>query len=483
MTPSQAASGVTYLRRRTVGRAFRAYFVWIHRAVGWTTIIYLIAWLVIFLVSGLQLIAPLKTPLFQPISQLFAIAAALFFVTPLWASRLPPVTLSRPDLYRLALAPVAPQVSLRWAFWRTGLLYIVLGLLLGLIWWGVSAAWFGQATPWAGPVLALLLLSRLNLAWLGYADGKRGSFKRQNLLLELIAILLSLSGLFMPFFGLAAAFYKESVLTLIMPLLLVMVSSWLVRRSLVQSYPPNFTAQCFVLSKLQAVRTLNAIAAFSGSSALIDASERKRLLAQLHDKVDMRTPKRSLPPPDPTQGVWRALAWRTKLMFLRRSYWQQASLLLLLLAAGIATVTTTESLLGFFLTALIVGRASVSLIGPTANAHTLPFTVQERTLGRIVPGAIIASFVSLLSLLALNVVVYPVPLSDIAAAVTLLPLVLVLLEKLSMWVNLSPQRFEAWFVVAVLSLSPALLLTALGLGLLIAPLQVLLIFALLSLPG
>ena len=42
---------------------------------------------------------------------------------------------------------------------------------------------------------------------------------------------------------------------------------------------------------------------------------------------------------------------------------------------------------------------------------------------------------------------------------------LLLLAKLSSWTGLPAERFEMWFVAALLALSPALLLAPLGLGL------------------
>lgn len=91
---------VRYLRGRTVGRSLVAYREWVGRAVGWWTIIYLIFWLVIFVIAGLETLTPLEDPLANPQLVLLGIGGLLFASLAL-AGRTPPVILDRRDLYRL----------------------------------------------------------------------------------------------------------------------------------------------------------------------------------------------------------------------------------------------------------------------------------------------------------------------------------------------------------------------------------------------
>ena len=72
--PGRTAA-VPYLRRRTVGRAAESYRRWIGRAVGWWTILYLIFWLVVFVIAGVETIEPLPTFLPSPAAVLAAAGA------------------------------------------------------------------------------------------------------------------------------------------------------------------------------------------------------------------------------------------------------------------------------------------------------------------------------------------------------------------------------------------------------------------------
>lgn len=456
-----SSRAVAFLRRRTTFRAFKFYLEWLRRAVGLTTLVYLLAWFGVFLVSGLQLLTPLSEPLPLPLSIVVSVVLALFLLLPLARSRVPPVTLNRRDLYRLGLAPVSPWLSLRWPFVQSWVLRGVVGSVLGLAWWVLAHTWFVRETPWAALGLALIAVTNLNLGWLRYARGT----SRSAVFLGAVSVTLALVGIVTPDLGLGAALYISSAGSLIMPAVLAFVSSRVVYATLTQKYPPKFAAQCFVLSELQAVRTLNTLAAFAGTEG-VSRVERTRLLEKLHDRA-ARTP-RQLPPPPPAAPAWRILAWRTNLTLLRRSRLQGAVTFVQLVFAGLALAWAGQSLLALLLNVVVTGGVVSRLIGPSVGL--LPISRRTRTLGRVVSGTAVASLVFALAL-GVGFVLDSVSWVSLGAAVTFPPLAFISLEKYATWLGATPERFEVWFVATLLALSPLFVLSVVGLAWLAVPVQ------------
>ena len=483
---ASAARAVGYLRRRTVGRAVRGYLDWIGKAVGWASVVYLIVWFVIFLVSGIQLLAPLTDPLPTRYLPLAANALlATFLLLPFFRAHAPPVILSRADLYRLALAPAAPGESLRWAFRLKSLLYALSGLVLGACWTLLAATWLATRAPLAGPLLALLAPAQLGLAWLAYAGAGSAaeskpefepeSKQSRRVTLLLIGLILALCALdaLAPGWGLAAALHTPNPLTLIQPAALLALVLWGVRASLRDAFPPAFPAQCLVLSELRAMSTL----AFLGAGAA-DPARRAELLAQLRDKPTRATNRRLRPPPA-AWGALGATSWRSALSLLRRPLLSHAFLLLLLAGSSFGVLSRAVGLVGVLFAALALGQSLVRLVGPAAPALPLPLAPADEALGRALPGGLVAAGVVTLVLTLISVVgssglgasVVGTTVSGVVTGSALLlaatqPLLgLLLLAKFSSWTGLPAERFEMWFVAALLALSPALLLAPLGLGL------------------
>ncbi len=481
MIHGPSAGAVGQLRRRTITRAFHFYLVWVRRAIGLTTLVYLIAWFVILLITGLQTLAPLAELRSLPSPIVFNGVLVLVLVVPLVRGRVPPVTLNRRDLYRLGLAPVTPQLSLRWSFLTKWTLRASLGVVAGLAWWVVAHTWFAQETPWAAVALALLLVTHLNVHWLRYAQ-VGGSAGASSLYVTMGALLASLLlGIVVPGIGLGAALYDVGTEALLPPVALALLSSWQVHRSLAERYPARFAAQCFVLGELQAIRTLSTFARLSGTRFEVEDTERAGLLAQLHDKAGTQTPTRSLAPPAAGAPVWRALAWRTNLTLLRRPWWRNGATALQLALASLALSVAAEGLLPLLVAVTLTGASVARLIGPSMPGGLLPITRRARTLGRVVPGMGIACFVFSLALGIAALIGYA-SWEDVVAIVSLPPLALVSLEKYASWAKVPPKRFEAWFFVSLLALSPLFLLTVAGLPWLIVPVHLGLAWLLLDLP-
>ena len=455
-----ASSAVAYLRRRTLWRAARGYLDWVGRAVGWASVVYLIAWFVIFLVSGVQLLEPLGTPLSAPFLPLAANALlGIFLLSPFLRPHVPPVTLSRADLYRLALAPALPWASLRWAFTLGGLLYASAGLILGASWSLLAFTYFAENAPLAAPALALLAPARLGLAWLAYAAEAPG----RRAALVLFTLVSCALGAALPGWGLAAALYHPSPLTLLQPAVLLALTLWAVRASSRAAYPPAFPAQCLVLSELRAMSTL----AFLGAGAT-DPARRGELLAQLRDKPP-RGARWRLPAPPASWGAAGAYGWRTALHLLRRPLLSHVFLGALIMASSFGVLSPAVGFIGILFAALLLGQTLLRLVGPAAPALPLPTTPADEALGRALPGGLAAGLVVAVTLAVTLLVAAALGVTLTGGAFVIAatqPLLgALLLVKLSSLTGLPHERFEAWFVAALLALTPGLLLAPLGVGL------------------
>jgi hypothetical protein len=457
------AGALRYLRRRTLWRALAGYLRWIGKAVGWTSIVYLLFWLVVYLVSGVQLLTPLAEPL--PATLLrhgAAVAAALLLLYPALFSRAPPVVLNRRDLYRLGLAPVVPADALAWPLWSARILRFIQGATLGLFWSIIAYYWFAQPAPWAALAGGLLFSLQLELAWLSYTE--RQTRQIIGLLLTLTACLLSLLGLHGEGWGLASAFYLASPWTLFVPALLAVLAALAVRASLLEHYPPRFCAQSLVLAELRAASLLTSTLL---KVAPVDKEQRRRLLTQLHDRPVARLLMRKLRAPPPHWGALGAFAWRSALTLYRRPWLSQLGLLFWLAAVAVASLDLLGGVVGLMVYAFVLAQALTRLTGPDLLGAPLPVAPLERTLGRILPGAAVAAagvVVALLFAGAAGLAVSPLLIVTVATQPFL---GLVILDKLSSWLGMSHERLEVLAVASLLTLTPGLVAAALGLTLLL----------------
>lgn len=379
---------VTYLRRRTVGRAAESYRRWIGRAVGWWTILYLIFWLVVFAIAGVESLTPLATYLPSPAGAL-AVAGALVLVFTLAGGRAPPLTLDRRDLYRLALGPQQPWAVLRWRYRVKQAGAAVAGLIIGAVWSLLAPALFGFGAWYAAPTLALLALALLDVRWLRYVShahhgdhDARGPANRASwlvggvLLVALAAVALArfVFGIVLPTggivdaagaAGLGSAGSGAYALAVMQPLAGLTVNSpWVlgvplaalvftqlaVRNSLRFEWPPRFGPQSLVLGQMQALRASQVMAVMAGMSGgfkggmlsgVSDDGERRRLLDALHDRPGATKPKRSLPLPAPQTGQWLAIAWRTASALYRRPLLRLGFSLMVALLAVVAVLAAS----------------------------------------------------------------------------------------------------------------------------------------------
>lgn len=444
-------AAVTYLRRRTVWRALHTYRVWVGKAVGWWSILYLIFWLVIFALSGAEAIQRRDVPFGPTLLEYGALLVAGLFLLRSFSGRTPPVVLDRRDLYRLGLAPTVPWHALRYRLNLRRTLLAVGAAFLGGLWSILAPPYFHLSAPWAAPVLALLAVVFTDLAWLRYVGRWRsdapGSAARlaAALIIAVVVlttagpVLLSMSGLAavgaVPSYSPLAALARPEPYVLLLPLLLAVASHLAVRRSLADTWPPRFAAQSLVLTQLQAMRAFQLLAGLAGMGGAIaarqaDAGERRRLLDTLHDRPGVTRPRRSLQPPSLGSHPWRALAWRSASLLYRRPRWSQLSTALLAfgaivsllaasqvvagvslfgsarpavdpsidaLAGGGAVGGTFVGAIGVLLAAFVMARAGAALLGPSTIGVAAPMRASDRTLGRLTPALVILGALALLA--------------------------------------------------------------------------------------
>ncbi len=515
---------VPYLRRRTVGRAAESYRRWIGRAVGWWTILYLIFWLVVFVIAGVETIEPLPTFLPSPAAVLAA-AGAVVLVLTLIGGRAPPLTLDKRDLYRLALGPQQPWAVLRWRYRVKQAGAVVAALIIGAVWSLLAPALFGLQAWYAAPELAILALLLLDLRWLRYVShahhgphAARAAANRTSLLvagvlaffMAGVAVLNFTSGVggaespvLLPLAGLTI----NSPWVLLIPLIALFNTQLAVVNSLRTEWPPRFAPQSLVLSQLQALRTSQLMAVMAGMSGgfgggmglagIGDSGQRRRLLDALHDRPGATKPRRSLPLPGSQAPQWLAIAWRSAVALYRRpllrlGFTLVAALLAvvavlaahgggpLLNAAGLdgtaAPASSTTGMLGgalgVLLAALLLARTASGLLGPHFDIGVKPVDPLTRSFGRTLPaiGILVVLLVPAALLLgwlgasAGAAVSLDSLLPALIGAASLLGLVVLSLEKYSSWSGAAASRIEPQLVAAMLAALPALLLGAFGVG-------------------
>lgn len=444
-------AAVAYLRRRTVWRALHTYRVWVGKAVGWWSVLYLIFWLVIFALSGAEAIQRRDQPFSHAVPTYAALLVAALFLLRAFRGRTPPVVLDRRDLFRLGLAPVVPWQALRYRLNLRRTLMALGGAFLGGLWSLLAPPYFHLSAPWAAPVAALLAVVLADLAWLRYVGRWRADDSGAEARLAAAAIIgvatltagvpaaLALwgggAGPGVPVYSPLAAMASPAPYVLLLPLLLAATSHLAVRRSLRDSWPPRFAAQSLVLTQLQAMRTFQLLAGLAGMGGAVaarqaDAGERRRLLDALHDRPGVTRPRRSLAPPPLDSAPWRAVAWRSATLLHRRPRWSQLSTAVLAFGAVLALFAAAQVVagvslfgsaqpavdpsvdamagagsvggtflgaIGVLLAAFVMCRAGAALLGPSTMGVAAPLRASDRTLGRLAPALVVLAALTLLA--------------------------------------------------------------------------------------
>lgn len=369
---------IAYLRRRTVWRSLHSYRVWVGRAIGWWSILYLIFWLVVFALSGAEMVTTLEQPFPVTVPFAAALVVAVLYLGLLASGRAPAVVLDRRDLFRVALAPSTPLKVMRYRMNLRRSLTIVGAAVAGGLWSFIAPPYFHVSAPWAAAAAALVALAYFEIGWLRYTGYRSttatGTAARRAATWLIVAAVAATviavwfgypstggragavegtgavaGGLaFLRLLGPLSALTESSPLVLLVPLLLALTAHLAVRRSLLDQFPQRFAAQSLVLTQLQAMRTFQLLAGIAGvrGGQEADAGHRARLLAALHDRPGATRPARSLKPPGLDQPAWRAIAWRTASELYRRPRFAQVRLALVTVGAGVALLAAAQVMSG-----------------------------------------------------------------------------------------------------------------------------------------
>ncbi|MEJ2667456.1 MAG: hypothetical protein P8Z81_10220, partial [Deinococcales bacterium] len=178
MASAAASRGATGLRalerrmlRRRVGRGYR----WVGRTFGWSTIIYLIFWIALFVVGGVQSAAPLAHPVAASVLPIAIDAVAVLALVSVLLQRTPPVVVGRPHAHLLGLAPWPARRVLRPRLLGYFMSRVLVGAVVGTAAWLLVSILFARSAPalvalgaalWLlRSALALLVYERRALAW------------------------------------------------------------------------------------------------------------------------------------------------------------------------------------------------------------------------------------------------------------------------------------------------------------------------------
>ncbi|WP_041231848.1 hypothetical protein [Deinococcus peraridilitoris] len=378
----------------TLHRATREYFRWARETFGWATLVYLLFWLGIGIVTTIETVqatdslglSGVHLPLGAGVFTLLGVLIGL-------TSRLPPVTLNRRDVYRLALAPIMPAQVLAWPLLRARAVRFLMGLCAGGAWALLAPMVFGVHAPLAPLALALVLTVGVDIAWLNYAAREGNPVARRNVaVLTGLTVVLALLGSFSSF-GLASALYQTTPWALLAPVLLLWTTISAAKRTQIESFPRSFVEQSLILGQLQAVN-LNA-GWLQGDE---DPDVVHRLRAQLRGDARAIRPSRFLPPPGFRRGVTGALIWRGLTLLWRRPMLEQAVLALRFsLTASLVLLASGNVVVQGFL-ALSLAKLAQRLLVSLSARSLLPMTVRARTLGRATPGSILTVLLGLIGM-------------------------------------------------------------------------------------
>ena len=463
-----AAREIGDLRRTMLHRQLRSYAEWVRDAIGWGCVVYFLIFLIAFLISGLDKVPhpdpPLQTDPFQMAILFFIALAFLFFLLP---RRIVPVALSRQDLYRLTLSPLPARTVLGRSFIRTWLPAALTGLLLGGLWSFAAYRLFGLSIYTAGPALALGLAVVPSLRWLLWLRRDRLNTWLASRRWQVVGLVGCLAGVLFPSWGPAAPFFEPFPPGLVWYGLLAGGAIAETLLSLAERYPPSFAHQSFLHNRLRFLTRSRFV-----TGEMFDPAVYRRLLKQLRGRRIAARPWFVIPPFPRSWGDTGLMSWRTTLQLARRPFWSLLRIPGLALLGGLTAAFIQDDLFSIIYGTGIIGFLCADLLGPPLRPDHLPIRKLARTIGRVLPGLMIAALFTAAALLtgyfliswASNVSGTPLPAtSDFSLALffracTVLILGFVGLEKISVLNRQSHRRAQIFGPVGFLAILPSLIL-------------------------
>ena len=423
---------------------------WIRRTFGYSTLIYLVFWLALFVVGGVQSAAPLAHPLPRSALQPALDALALLALASVLLQRSPPVVMGRPLALQLGLAPQPARAALRPRMAAFLASRALVGGVVGTMAWLLVAILFDVSTPWLVLLGAALWVLRASLAWMHYVRAPaRTPLLLAALLLAAVGLAAGVGGGSWQGYGIAQGALGTGVPPLVAPALALLAAAFAWVR-LGPDYLAGYLHDCAVVSEF---RSALLFAAMTQSPAALRRG--RGPLARSKGRRGRRSGRARvrLAPPPAAWGALGAVAWRSSLRLLRSSLLAKAALLAALAYVYATLAAGVHAGLPLALLGLAAGFLASWLVGPDLQSMPTPVDPLARGVGRTLPGLGVAA-----AAFAIFAVVRAALQGDASGvgvasvlAFGLVALTTVALEKVSSWLHLGATEWGTWALAGLLS--------------------------------
>jgi len=434
--------------RRRLGRGYH----WVGRTFGWSTVLYLVFWIALFVVGGVQSAAPLASPVPVRVLPIALDALALVALASVALQRTPPVVVGRAHAQLLGLAPWPARRVLRPRLLGYFVSRVLVGGVVGTAAWLLVSILFARSLPALVAAGAALWALRSVLAVLVYER------RPAALPLLLVSSLLAAAGVASGPAGFRQGAAAPALAAAGAAVFAVAaIASALASQG--DAYPAGYLYDATVVSEFRsavffAVMTQNA-----------GALRRRGPLARTRRRRGRRSGRARLrlPSPPAEYGALGGVAWRSALNLLRAPLLMK---LALLAALGYVYATLSAGVVGglpLAVLGLAAGFLASWLLGPSAEPMPLPLDPFARGGGRVMPGMVVTAV--LFVVLSAAGVNRGGSVSGSEAALlgfALLTLAMVTLEKASSWLHVSHREWTTWGLSGLLSGTLMWILSALG---------------------
>ncbi len=449
---SRAASLAALERRMQRRRAGRAYH-WVGRTFGWSTLIYLVFWIAVFVAGGVQSAAPIERPLPASALTVALDLLALLAIASVSLQRSPPVVMGRGHALLLGLAPWPAQRVLRPRLLGFFATRVVVGAVVGTAAWLLVIVLFGISSPELVALGAGLWLLRAALALLRYE--RRAAALPMTLFASLLAAFGAASGALGLVQGAAAptlAALAASALGLLAALL-----AWGLQGS---AYPAGYLHDAMVVSEFRASVLLAVMTQSAGVLRRRGTTTRSR---RRRGGRRVGSARLRLRPPSHDRGALGGMAWRSSLTLLRAPSLMKVALLATLAYVYAALSAGVVGGLPLAVLGLAAGFLASWLVGPSVEPMPIPLDHVSRGVGRVLPGLVTAGAVFLGLTVLRTVSGAASGASEVGTlALALVTLAAVTLEKASSWLKVSHREWTAWGLSGLLSGTLLWILSAVG---------------------
>lgn len=439
------------MMRRRWGRTYH----WVGRTFGWSTLVYLVFWIALFVVGGVQSAAPIARPVPLRWLPVTLDAVAWLVLLSVVGQRTPPVLVGRPHALLLGLSPQPARRSLRPRLLTFLSSRVLVGAVVGTAAWLLVRILFGVSLPLLAGVGASLWLLRAALTVLVY--------QRSRAAWPLLALAAgaaafgALSGVLGLEQGAAAAAWA----TLVGGALgaVAAAAAW---EAAGLSFPAGYLHDAMVVSEMRAaivfaVMTQNVTGLRRGRAPL---TRRRRA----HKGRREGTARLRLPPPPLAWGALGVVAWRSSLMLLRTSWLTKVTLLVALAYVYVTLSAGVAGGLPLAVLGLAAGFLASWLVGPSLEPVPAPLDPLARGVGRTLPGLAVATAVFMvLAATRVALGLDPATAGDaMVLAVGLVALTATTLEKASSWLHLSHRDATTWALAGLVAGTLLWVLSGLG---------------------